>query len=311
LNSILDSQKNWIYAVYKLFNILDEPIPEEKKEQVKKQLKKEMLEASYGTSIINLLIEKLSDNTESVVLESLNSLQQMMEFLSIKAIIPCISNLLAKLRPCFDINNHNVRSLGFNLFNRIISLVHVFQDNPEMSQSTSENKDEMKIEELIRDQIHLHLVSILLHTNDEKPGVRNNCFKALVKALIVILNEDVTKYMDEAKSQFGDDYNRIYDEFIKNISKLIVDKYPNKIPHHISNCIQHSLSPQETIRASSVYLIGIFYNQLISLNKADVLKLVNLENVFSNFAKLLKDFSNKVKIKTVKSLAFFKDIKTI
>jgi hypothetical protein len=268
-----------------------------------------MLEASYGTSIINLLIEKLSDNTESVVLESLNSLQQMMEFLSIKAIIPCISNLLVKLRPCFDINNHNVRSLGFNLFNRIISLVPALNES-DLINTASEDKDEAKIEEIIKEQIHLHLVSLLLHTNDEKPGVRNNCLKTLVKALIVLIGEDVMKYMEEAKNKYGDDFNRSYDDFIKIVAKLITEKYANKIPYHISNCINHSLSPQDTIRASSVFLVGVFYDNLMTLGKTDVLKSINLENIYSNFSKLLKDFSPKVKIKAIKALAFFKQIKT-
>ncbi len=156
-----------------------------------------MLESTYGTSIINLLIEKLSDNTESVVLESLNSLQQIMEYLTMKAIIPCLSNLLVKLRPCFDISNYNVRSLGFNLFSRIINLI-------------SHNEEDSKIEDIIKDQIHQHLVSLLLHTNDEKPGVRNNCFKTLAKALNIILDKDVTPIFDELKEKYGDNYCKAY-----------------------------------------------------------------------------------------------------
>jgi hypothetical protein len=259
-----------------------------------------MLEASYGSSIINLLIEKLSDTTETVVLESLNSLQQMMEFLSMKAIIPCLSNLLVKLRPCFDIGNHNIRVLGFNLFNRIISLVH--QENVE--------KDELKVEEIVKEQIHLHLMSLFLHTNDDKPGVRISCFKTLVKALTVLLGEDVTKYMEAAKDKYGENYNKIYDDFIETISKLVIEKYPAKIPYHISNCINHSLSSQENIRASSVYLVGVLYENLVASGKTDVLRMINLENIFNNFNKLLKDFSTKVKVKAVKGLLFFKSIKS-
>lgn len=308
------------------------------RENSRKNLKKELLDSSYGSSIINLLIEKLSDNNENVVLESLNSLQQMMEFLSIKAVIPCMSNLLVKLRPCFDINNHMVRSMGFNLFNRIIGLVSIFNsdgiDNIIISSNFSHqnskviddsghkglvagassgslSKDEIKIEEIIKDQIHLHLVSLLLHVNDEKPGVRNNCFKTLVKAMQVIANEDINIFMNEAKNKYGEDYNRIYDDIMVNIIKIITEKYPNKVNHHISNCINHSLSPQDTIRSSSVYLIGLFYNNLCLLNKKEYLKMVNLENIFSNFNKLLKDFSSKVKIKAIKSLAFFKKVKSL
>lgn len=306
------------------------------REACRKNLKKELLDSSYGSSIINLLIEKLSDNNENVVLESLNSLQQMMEFLSIKSIIPCMSNLLVKLRPCFDINNHMVRSMGFNLFNRIIGLVSIFNNDGidsiissshvsnsiEHSNShaliSSPNsnlinlsKDELKIEEIIKDQIHLHLVSLLLHVNDEKPGVRNNCFKTLVKAMQVIANEDINVFMNDAKNKYGEDYNRIYDDLMVNLIKIITEKYPNKVNHHISNCINHSLSPQDTIRSSSVYLIGLFYNDLNSLNKNEYLRTINLENIFNNFNKLLKDYSSKVKIKAIKSLAYFKNVKSI
>lgn len=303
------------------------------REECRKTLKKELLDSSYGSSIINLLIEKLSDNNENVVLESLNSLQQMMEFLSIKAIIPCMTNLLIKLRPCFDINNHMVRSMGFNLFNRIIGLVSIFNNDgidSIISHSNSANfeanptsfisgansnlnnlsKDELKIEEIIKDQIHLHLVSLLLHVNDEKPGVRNNCFKTLVKAMQVITNEDINVYMNEAKGKYGDDYNRIYDDLMVSLIKIITEKYPSKVNHHISNCINHSLSAQDTIRSSSVYLIGLFYNDLVQLENNEYLKLINLENIFNNFNKLLKDYSSKVKIKAIKSLAYFKKVKS-
>jgi len=302
------------------------------REECRKTLKKELLDSSYGSSIINLLIEKLSDNNENVVLESLNSLQQMMEFLSIKAIIPCMTNLLIKLRPCFDINNHMVRSMGFNLFNRIIGLVSIFdgidliiscskssnfETNPNSfisganSNMINLSKDELKIEEIIKDQINLHLVSLLLHVNDEKPGVRNNCFKTLVKAMQVIANEDINVFMNEAKSKYGDDYNRIYDDLMISLIKIITDKYPAKVSHHISNCINHSLSAQDTIRSSSVYLIGLFYNNLVQLNNNEHMKMINLENIFNNFNKLLKDYSSKVKIKAIKSLVYFKKVKSL
>ena len=293
----------------------DEEITDEFREQVKKKLKKEMLEASYGTSIINLLIEKLSDNQECVVLESLNSLKQMMEFLTVKAIIPVITNLLIKLRPCFDNANHNVRSLGFNLFNRIIGLVHVNKNENKFEQggyleSQNLDKDEIKIGELIKDQIHVHLVSLLLHSNDENSGVKNNCLKTLNKGLNILFNSEIlSKSYDELKEKYSDDGNKIYDEYILIIGKMLSDKFPQRIPHHIINSINHSLSAQDIIRANSAYLIGVLYFNL-SNSKSEYLKTISLENVFANYCKLLKDFSSKVKIKTIKALSFFKNMQT-
>ena len=98
---------------------------------------------------------------------------------------------------------------------------------------------------------------------------------------------------------------------MENLIKIITEKYPSKVNHHISNCINHSLSPQDTIRSSSVYLIGLFYKNLCLLDKNEYLRIINLDNIFSNFNKLLKDFSSKVKIKAIKSLAYFKKVKSL
>ena len=55
-----------------------------------------MLNDAYDANVVNLLIEKLSDQCENVVLESLNSLRQMMEFISMKVLDACIANMLIK-----------------------------------------------------------------------------------------------------------------------------------------------------------------------------------------------------------------------
>jgi len=274
-----------------------------------------MLEASYGTSIINLLIEKLSDNQECVVLESLNSLKQMMEFLTVKAIIPVITNLLIKLRPCFDNQNHNVRSLGFNLFSRIIGLVYVNKSENKFEEgfvdTAKVEKDEIKISELIREQIHVHLVSLLLHAADENTGVKNNCLKTLIKGLNIIFgSEIITQSYEDLKELYGYDLVKLYEEFIILVGKMLCDKFPQRIPHHITNAINHSHSTQEAIRANSAYLMGVLYYNL-SLSKSEYLKTISLENIFSTFCKLLKDFSSKVKIKTIKALSFFKNMQTM
>jgi intein/homing endonuclease len=126
----------------------------------------------------------------------------------------------------------------------------------------------------------------------------------------VLCGEDIEKYMDSAKSQYEDDYNRVYDDFIREVIKIITKKYANKVAYHISNCVNHSLSPQDSVRASSVYLTGLFYECLVYSDNSEVIKSINIENIFSNLTKLLKDYSPKVKIKATKTLTFFKKVKT-
>ena len=156
----------------------------------------------------------------------------------------------------------------------------------------------------------MHLVSLLLHSNDENSGVKNNCLKTLNKGLNILFNSEIlSKSYDELKEKYSDDGNKIYDEYILIIGKMLSDKFPQRIPHHIINSINHSLSAQDIIRANSAYLIGVLYFNL-SNSKSEYLKTISLENVFANYCKLLKDFSSKVKIKTIKALSFFKNMQT-
>ena len=82
-------------------------------------------------------------------------------------------------------------------------------------------------------------------------------------------------------------------------------KFPEKVPYHIQNLLNHSLSTQESIRSASVIPIGLFYCLLIKNNNEEILKHINIEQVFTNFTKLLKDFSSKVKVRTVKAFKLF------
>lgn len=255
-----------------------------------------MLDEAYDTSL-KFIVEKVTDTSESVVVESLNSLQQMIEFLSMKAISPYMTSLLLKIRPCFDNSNHNVRSLGFNLFSRIIGLL--------LGESSI---NDQKINDIIKEQVHNHLISLMLHANDETVGVRNNCIKTLNKAMLAITGRDTSELYTTAKEKHGGDYAKLYEEYIIGIAEIVYSKYPNKIPYHLQNLINHSLSTQESVRGSSVLMIGIFYSLLTRNNNQEILRHVNVEQIFNNFSKLLKDFSSGVKIKTVRALTYFKDI---
>lgn len=252
-----------------------------------------MLDKAYD-STLNYIIEKISDPSENVIIESLQSLQHMVEYLSIKALTPYMTNLLKALRPCFDSNNPNVRSLGFTLFNNILELLN------------EENSiNEPNLEKIIKEQVHNHLVSLLLHSNDEYLLVRKNSLKCLHKALKAICNVDSVEVYDNLKEKNTDD-QLLFDELMEWTTSLIHEKYPEKVPYHIQNLINHSLSTQDSIRGSSVVPIGLFYSLLVKNNNEEVLKHVNVEQIFSNFTKLLKDFSSKVKLRTVKALKLFR-----
>lgn len=277
------------------FNIFLDEADDDYKEKLKFSIKSQMLDDAYNKSL-QYIIDKITDTSESVVTESLKSLQQMIEYLSIKVLTPYMTNLLMKLRPCFDNQNHQIRSLSFSLFYAIQGL---------LSNTDSYVKDP-RLLEIIKEQTSNHLVSFILHSADEALMAKKHSLKCLhrsIKILCDVNSEEIYTKLKETNAE-----EATFDLFIEKLSEIVYAHYPKKIPYHILNLINHSHSSQENIRASSANMIGILFSLIWKSNDEETLKQLSLDQIYVNFTKLLKDYSAKVKVKTVKAFKYFKDI---
>ena len=278
---------------------LDEEITEERKIKAKSDLKNQLIKTYYNEDLIKILVEKLEDKCDIIVLEILNLIEQLLNLLDEPNISFLIFCLLDKIKPCFDKENYHIRIISISIFNKIISTLP--------SENLELEENHQQLHDFITKHIHFNLMSLFLHSNDENSTVKNHCLKTLIKGLNVILNTDMTIIFNEAKEKVGDDYNRVYDEFIISSCKLLCDKYPKSISCHINDCLSNITSYQDNIRANSIYIVGVFYKSLLS-RKSDAIADIHLKEVFKKSCWLLKDISLKVKLRTVKSLSFFKSI---
>ena len=275
-------------------------IIEYERESTKQKLKDEIISSYISTSIVNNLIEKLSDTSETVALESLTTLQQIVEFLSIKIVIPCISNLLLKVRDCFEHPSFNIRALGFGVFNRVISLLCVNEDD-EHNEFNSNYMLDAKTAEIIKEQIQVNLISLMLHSVDDTINVANSSLKCLLKALIVISNLDFKDVYEDKKRNSNNNTYEAFMQFIEIVIDNLTPLYSEKIVYHINNCLAHSLSNQDNIRGYSIYLVGLFL-KYTAIHKVNVH--IGKEDVYATVSKLLQDNSVKVKDLAMKAMKY-------
>ena len=275
-------------------------IIEYERESTKQRLKEEIISSYISTSIVNNLIEKLSDTSETVALESLTTLQQIVEFLSIKIVIPCISNLLLKVRDCFEHPSFNIRALGFGVFNRVISLLCVNEDY-EHNEFNSNYMLDSKTAEIIKEQIQVNLISLMLHSVDDTINVANSSLKCLLKALIVISNLDFKEVYEDKKRNSDHNTYEAFMQFIEIVIDNLTPLYSEKIVYHINNCLAHSLSNQDNIRGYSIYLVGLFL-KYTTIHKVNVH--IGKEHVYATVSKLLQDNSMKVKDLAMKAMKY-------
>ena len=128
--------------------------------------------------------------------------------------------LLDTIQLCFSKENYQVRMLSISIFHKIISNIPV---NIEIEEN------QYQLNEFITKHIHFNLMRLFLHSNDENNAVKNICLKTLIIGLSIILNTDVTLEINKSKENVGDDFNRVYDDFIGSICRLLCEKYPKSI----------------------------------------------------------------------------------
>ena len=275
---------------------------DELKENAKIELKDKIMSIFYPDEnnnyhILENMINKIDDSENIVIKESLNSLNNIIDLLSVDIVYEHL-NILEKLKIKFNNSNENIRALSFSVFGKIINLFvfTVHSNNNNVTENLIQNYQNILIE-----NIHNNLICFLLHFIDENENVSNNSKEILLKSFFLLLQDDFTPIYDEIKKD-EIDKEIIYEKFIVKIIEIINDSFPEKIPSYIADCIEFEKSNQIKIKAYSIYLIAQFYIISVKKEKNEIIKNINADGIYEQFVKLLNDKEQKVKIKCMLAL---------
>ncbi|XP_020389799.2 maestro heat-like repeat-containing protein family member 1 [Rhincodon typus] len=183
------------------------------------------------------LMETGENDNELLMFEVLLCLTKHLEQLRPNTIRPFVLKIITGIEPFFEAKCDKVRAEAFSVLG---CLVKCGCKDPRT---------------YFYQQIHSHLVCLLLHLGGNSKEVSRSCTSTLRLAIALIASADtyskVEKHLGEVTLN--------YTGFLKDISKQLIKDVPDRIHTYVTDCISFFTNPQEQIRANAVTLSAFFF----------------------------------------------------
>lgn len=241
------------------------------------------LDLNKTQAIMEGLFSGMEDTSEFCAREALFSLQRLIQLLDARIVSPNLFNLMMRLPDNFERSDPITRMGAFNLFGKMAALI------------TQENENFIRLIE----SLHFHMISLILHINDENQAVKQACINSLntlasllelpeLKALIDSLSGDITKTYNMG-TLF--DKNEVF--LIKTI-EILVQNFPKKLGKYIESLYGFCSSPDDNVKGIAGLLLCqcLVWDRQASIN----------ENIIYKLCQLLEEKSQQVKGKMMKGL---------
>jgi hypothetical protein len=217
------------------------------------------------------------DRKDEIAAESICALDSIVIIVEKEFIERFLSNLLLKLRPCFEKENPCLRAVAFSLFGKLGSMIGE--------------------SEIFKQNIHENIVSILLHLNDEDDLVKLNCAGVLSKIAPLFsldtFSTTISNSLINSKPPLS------YSAFLKDIGMILVLSFPDRLNFYALGCSNYFKSQFAQIRSNAALLTGYLLEPLTPALRGTLSK----DLVFTSLVQLLRDPSSQVRLSTVKAIS--------
>eukprot|EP01117_Protostelium_nocturnum_P011732 TRINITY_DN4276_c0_g1_i1.p1 TRINITY_DN4276_c0_g1~~TRINITY_DN4276_c0_g1_i1.p1 ORF type:complete len:1650 (+),score=410.28 TRINITY_DN4276_c0_g1_i1:183-5132(+) len=194
----------------------------------------------YAPTVLDALLSSIDDRDDNIAQEAMNGLAKVFKMADDARVSPILVNICHRIRPAFDKDNDQIRSASFNLFGAL----HKFGDGAAA--------------EAFYDQLHSNLPAIVLHLNDPNDQVRKSCKEAFRILAPLYRSPPMQEYL-ESSLQEGKYFQ--YNEFLNDLSKILVDNYLDRINYNVMTCVDYFKSNWNEIKVNaSAYLGFILHN---------------------------------------------------
>ncbi|XP_071092263.1 maestro heat-like repeat-containing protein family member 1 [Haliotis cracherodii] len=239
----------------------------------------------YSTTILSAMMAGMDDKedpNDDITIEAMSGLSRIMSEIDESHIRAILINVALKIRPCFEKVKPAVRAQAFILFGNLSR----FGDGPSRAP--------------FLEQIHSNFISLLLHLNDPEPDVKKACKYALRMLGPLIGSEAVN---DKFQKHLLEEANLFYGEFMNDLSKLIIQDFPEKINFYVMGCVSFFKSHWDEIKSNAAMFAGFLLGNLSKEKQGNITK----EHVCSALVLLLKDISPQVRCKAAEAMSLLYD----
>ncbi|KJE96498.1 hypothetical protein CAOG_06818 [Capsaspora owczarzaki ATCC 30864] len=239
----------------------------------------------YSTTILSAMMAGMDDKNdidEEITMEAMNGLSKILAKLDENHIRPILINICLRIRPCFEKQQDGVRAAAITLFGKLSR----FGDGPSKAP--------------FFEQILANFVSMLLHLNDDSVLVRTACKSALKDVGPLLGADDVNAMFQKYLLEKG---SLLYPDFMSDLSKLVIDAFPEKMNFFVMGNVNFFKSDWDTIKANAALFAGFLLCQINKTARGSV----TVEHVCSSLTNLLQESSPLVREKAAEAIGLLFD----
>ncbi|WAR11640.1 MROH1-like protein, partial [Mya arenaria] len=198
----------------------------------------------YSTTVLSAMMAGMDDKEDpedDITVESMSGLSKVLSEIDEKHIRAILINVALRIRPCFEREKPNVRAQSIILFGNLSA----FGDGPS--------------KQPFLEQIHSNFVSLLLHLNDPDNEVKKACKYALKKIGALIGSDPINNMFQKFLLE---ESNLHYGEFMNDLSKLIIQDFPEKVNFYVMGCVSFYKSMWSEIKSNAALFTGFLLGNL-------------------------------------------------
>ncbi|CAG9530361.1 unnamed protein product [Cercopithifilaria johnstoni] len=222
-------------------------------------------------------LDDSGDHRDDVAMEAVNALNKLSTRVPDTHLENILSNVLLKLRPCFEKESSALRAVSFSLFGELGQRVGNY--------------------DAYREQLLINIVSIVLHLNDEEDQVKQMCARCLV-SVCSLLNSDRLTLLIERNLKIDEQCHN-YRQFLKEFSVILAFSFPDRINYYALSCNNYFKSTSSRIRSNAAHMTGYLLGELTPELRSTISK----ELIFAGLMLLLKDHDIDVRLSTARAIS--------
>ncbi|KAF3781048.1 SHOOT GRAVITROPISM 6 protein [Nymphaea thermarum] len=193
----------------------------------------------HATQVLELIVALLEDPDESVAFAAVRCLLVALESSSFN-IDPFLLNLCVRLRNLQVNLDVKIRAAAFAAFGAL----------SKFSVSNKQN---------FLEQVHASFPRIILHVHDEDSGVRQSCKNTLWQLLPLLEVNDFSLLIG---APFNLDRRSDYEDFIRHITKLLLQHVPSRADTYLASIVQAFDAPSSVIQANAICFAACLISHL-------------------------------------------------
>lgn len=223
-------------------------------------------------------MEEKDDPGKHITLEAMSGLSKVLLYLDQKNVHLLVVYIFMKIKPFLENDNDEIRCAAIMLLGNLSK----FGSG----------------EPVFKDQLHNVLVSLLLHLCDPNQQVVKACKYSMRVCAPLVGSEQITSMFQK---HLHEDKSLHYGEFINDLTKYIIQDFPNMLNFYHNTVIQFFKSNWAEIRASAAMFIGFLLGNL----SEDLFIHMNMGIVTQGLVMLLQDPDPTVRAKAAEAMGHF------